>query len=59
MTSDSFNLISRNNIELASKIKISEKEINIENEKRPVITEELNKKRDELYREYVAWKHEV
>ncbi len=33
--------------------------INIENEKRPVITEELNKKRDELYREYVAWKHEV
>ncbi len=29
----SFNLISRNNIELASKIKISEKEINIENEK--------------------------
>lgn len=29
----SFNLISSNNIELASKIKISEKEINIENEK--------------------------
>lgn len=33
--------------------------INVNNEKRPVITEELNKKRDELYREYVAWKHEV
>lgn len=33
--------------------------INVDNEKRPVITEELNKKRDELYREYVAWKHEV
>lgn len=29
----SFNLISRNNMELVSKIKISEKEINIENEK--------------------------
>lgn len=33
--------------------------INVENEKNPIIDEELTRKRDELYREYVSWKHKV
>lgn len=36
-----------------------EEYINISNEKNPIINEELTKKRDELYREYVSWKHKV
>jgi len=31
--------------------------INQENEKMPLISKELDGKRDELYREYVTWKH--
>lgn len=33
--------------------------INNKNEKMPVITEALKQKRDEIYKEYVIWKHEV
>ena len=34
-----------------------ESKINIIGKKKPIITEELNEKRDEIYLKYVEWKY--